>query len=304
MPQRFIIVSAINDYYLPLLIDLLRSLRECKTQCSFDIGLFDVGLSEQNRQLVSAFGVTIRTPGIDINYPDRVRWEQARPYFRAMTSRPFIPSYFPGYDAYMWIDADAWVQTPEALDVMLTAAAQDDRLYIASELDFDYSATLRGGLLWKEWFGSYQNCFFAEEAAPMFLRPMLNVGVFAMSPVAPHWQHWRQTLSKALGNIPEMTQQHFVIEQLCLNMTVYKNNLDVRVMPAEYNWMTVLGLPCWDEDQKLYVRPTPPHRPISIMHLAAQIKNATQTIHTVQGKVLQCPLTYAIFLKEQTILLP
>jgi hypothetical protein len=298
MPKRFIITSAINDYYFPLLLDLLRSLRDCRLSFDFDIGLLDVGLNEQNRRLAGAFDVAIKAPGVDIDYPDRVRWEQKATYFRAMTSRPFLPDYFPGYEAYMWIDADAWVQTPEALEVMLPAAAKDQNLYIASEFDVAYPKALQG-TSWNAWHNDYKNCFSADIAAAMCLRPFLNVGVFAMSAEAPHWRRWREILSTALGQFPEMTMKQFVLEQLSLNLLVYGDNMGAQIMPVEYNWVTINGLPAYDERAQLYVRPMPPHRPISILHLAAQIKNTSQIIRTTDGRTLERPLTYSVLLAEK-----
>ena len=300
MPQRFIIISAINDYYFPLLTDLLRSLRACKTSFAFDIGILDVGLNKDNIQQLASFDVFIKQPGIDIDYPGRVAWELKSPYFRAMTSRPSLPSYFPGYDAYMWIDADAWVQTPEALETMLLNAANDTDLYIASEYDLAYPIALRNSGLWQEWATSFQNCFPPNIAAAMFLRPLLNVGVFAMSPHAPHWTIWHTTLAQALNVFPEIEQKHFAMEQLCLNLIIHRGALGVQVMPAEYNWMTVYGLPILDENSGLYMRPTPPHRVISIVHLAAQIKNSLQTITTTKGTTIQKPLTYSAAYRKKS----
>ncbi len=300
MSQRFIIISAINDYYFPLLLDLLRSLRDCESDCLFNIGIFDIGLSEHNRQQLSAFDVTIKKPGADIDYPGRVQWEQQATYFRALTVRPFLRDYFPGYDAYMWIDADAWVQTPEALDVMLPAAAKDKNIYLAPEFDFAYPASMQGGPFWQVWFESFKNCFPGDVANFMCLRPVFNTAVFALSADAPHWQRWREILSEALGSLPEVSQKHFIIELLSMNVGIYRDNLGVQIMPAEYNWMTPFGLPAYDEAQQLYVRPSLPHRPISILHLAAQIKNTSQTIRTTEGKIIERPLTYSAILAEKS----
>ncbi len=278
---------------MPLLQDLLLSLRACQGKIAFDIGILDLGLSEQNRNIIGAFGAVMQKPGVDVEYPDRVPFEQSMPYVRLFTARCAIPDYFPGYDAYLWLDADTWAQTPEALEVMLNGAARGTDLYIASEFDAVYPAA-RGGNLWEAWHNTFKHCFTPDIADFMCLRPLLNAGVFAMSPRAPHWQRLRDILGEALGRIPQLSPVHCFTEQACLNILVYKDNLGVQIMPPEFNWMTVSGLPAWDETAELYVRPMPPHRVISIMHLAAEVKNSSNVIETVGGARIERPLTYSV----------
>ena len=43
---------------------------------------------------------------------------------RAVTVRPFLPRYLPGYNIYVWIDADAWVQEEFAVARLVDGAAQ------------------------------------------------------------------------------------------------------------------------------------------------------------------------------------
>jgi hypothetical protein len=228
-----------------------------------------------------------------------MKWEEQALWFRAMTARPSLPDYFPGYDAYMWIDADAWVQDPEAIDIMLPAAANSADLFIASEYDAAYTVARQGALLWDGWFSSYKNCFPPDIAAAMCLRPMLNTGVFALSPRAPHWKRWHEILAGALQRIPEISIKHMLIEQFALNILVYREQAGVQIMPSEFNWVAASGLPVWDESAQHYVRPMPPHRTLSIVHLAAEVKNSTQTIRTTAGRILQRPLTYSAMVAER-----
>ena len=66
-----------------------------------------------------------------------------------MTARPFLRDYFPGYDGYMWMDADTWAQTPDAINTMLAGVATDDALYIASEIDRDYKPYFLSSQPWE-----------------------------------------------------------------------------------------------------------------------------------------------------------
>ena len=295
MAPRYIIVSAINEYYLPLMADLLQSLLDCKTSFPFDIGILDVGLSEGNRKKMESYGVIVRSPEVDIDYPGRETWEKEAPYYRAMTSRPSLPKYFSGYDAYLWMDADTWVQAPDALETLLPAAAKDQTLFASSEDDLAYTAALDGNSR----YDLFRNCLSEADSKALQYRPMISSGFFAMSGTAPHWRLWQETLSLQLNSVPEITQKNFMMEQVCLNLAVYRHKCKVSFMPPEFHWIVINEMPRYDEANELYVLPTPPHRPISVLHLGGEVKNATRTLFTLGGRQFQRPLTYAAW-KRQT----
>ena len=67
--------------------------------------------------------------------PSRLGYRLPRPRaycggaFKAQFARPFLPRHFPGYETYLWIDADAWLQDWRAVELYV-AAACGDRLAI------------------------------------------------------------------------------------------------------------------------------------------------------------------------------
>ena len=77
-------------------------------------------------------------PGWDLPVGEKLRTE--KPELRGLTVRPFLPNYFPGYDAYLWIDADAWVQERYALDWYIEEAAKG-ALVAAPHVDRAYRHT-------------------------------------------------------------------------------------------------------------------------------------------------------------------
>lgn len=289
--KKNIIVTAADDLYLPLVIGLLQSLRSLSFLTPFDIGVLDVGLGDAARQTLSAYGVTFATPKTDIDYPDRARWEQMRPAYRAQTSRPFLRDYFSGYDVYMWMDADSWAQTPDAIDTMLSEAAASDALHIASEIDRAYTPYFLSSQPWSYHLDWYRANYPAEMVQAIFPRPMLNVGVFALRADAPAWKPWAELYAFALNRVQEMSDKQFMCDQLSLNMAVYLNGLPLRVMPAEYNWLTLYALPAYDETRAHYVRPTAPREVISVMHLTHKGKLEAQEIRSATGAPLLRALT-------------
>ena len=105
--MKFILVSAADAAYFPLLRDLVTSIRAQPRGAAAEIGVLDLGLAADQIAWLTARGAAIVAPGWDVEFPGR---EQTPSSFKAQISRPFLPQHFPGYDAYMWIDADAWLQ--------------------------------------------------------------------------------------------------------------------------------------------------------------------------------------------------
>src|SRR5579863_150981 len=120
--MRTLIVTAADDNFFPLLHDLLSSLHQWRERPFTDLAVFDLGLSLDNKNRVARFARYIVEPRWDLPVADTHR---ARfPSHRALTVRPFLPDYFPGYDVYMWMDADTWVQERFAIERYIAAAAQ------------------------------------------------------------------------------------------------------------------------------------------------------------------------------------
>lgn len=78
-----------------------------------DIACFDVGLAPDRRADVARRVAHLIDPGWDLPVDRKLRAQ--RPALRSITVRPFLPRYLPGYDIYVWIDADAWVQERSAI---------------------------------------------------------------------------------------------------------------------------------------------------------------------------------------------
>lgn len=112
-----IVVTAANDTYFSYAADLAASVRQ--EDDSIPFGILDVGLTPEQRSLLEDKGVQV----------SEAQWEyggerQCSRTFLAMLSRPFLPKYFPGYDVIVYIDADAWVQSPAAVDELAQEARQ------------------------------------------------------------------------------------------------------------------------------------------------------------------------------------
>ena len=135
----FIIVSAADAGFAHLLDDLLKSIRNAAGDNLPALGVLDVGLEPQYRNKLEEDGVIVVEPGWDYKVP-----EDTPPYMRAMTARPHLPKYFPGYELVMWMDADTWLQKWETIE-LYRQAATDQVFAITPEFDRTYSPYMTTG---------------------------------------------------------------------------------------------------------------------------------------------------------------
>jgi lipopolysaccharide biosynthesis glycosyltransferase len=116
-----IIVTAADSKFFELVQGTILSIREKPQGHSVDIGFLDVGCTPEQLQWIGQYVDHIVEPGWNYDIPDIDRQPK---YLKALVSRPFLPEYFPGYEVYIWIDADAWVQDWSAIELLALGAKQ------------------------------------------------------------------------------------------------------------------------------------------------------------------------------------
>ncbi len=260
--MRTLVVTASDESFAKMLRDLVQSLRQYRPQPFTDLACFDVGLGHSTRAWIEQHADYVIEPGWDLPVDDAQRL--AKPHLRALTARPFLPRYFPGYDVYLWIDSDAWVQERSAIVAYLTAAAQGS-IAMASH---DHPAYERGpGIM--EWRVRRREAYFGEQPeTTISLANYWNAGVFALRADAPHWQHWASYFEVGLA----ATSGKMCCDQLALNHAIMVEDLPVTTLPARFNWLCHLALPTFDEQRQQYCDPLDPHVPLGIIHLSSKSK--------------------------------
>jgi lipopolysaccharide biosynthesis glycosyltransferase len=218
---------------------------------------------------------------------------------KSQVSRAFLPKYFPNYKKYLWIDADAWVNSWDAVELYFKGC-ENNKLSISTNADRSY-----GGLR-VEWFlGSFariksqnykhaKSSGFSEKIArQVATKPHLNIGVFALEANATHWDIWQKNLKHALKN-----GRIWGSEQIAMNITIYNDNLPVEILPAYCNWTHIGGMK-FDVERKTYVEPYLPNHEIGIVHFAGKHndkirknKNHLTKIECLDGKVIEKKLRF------------
>jgi len=271
--MRTIIVTASDDTFMPLLRGLVNSLRQFENPLPLsDIGCLDVGLNAENRAWIYSEGIGIVEPKWDLPVDTALR--ERTPHLRSLTARPFLPAYFPGYDVYIWIDCDAWVQEQFVLE-WLSHTSASGALGIVAELDRSYDKTLTAS-----WRADRLRRYYDETAAQEIgARNYYNAGVFALRADAPHWTHWAESFEHGL----RATDGTVVCDQTALNHAIWSRSLPVHPLPSICNWLCHLALPHFDIGSRKFCEPYFPHATIGIVHLAAYTKDLTFRLHNENG---------------------
>ena len=293
-----VIISLADSNYFELLNELVDSIKRFKESDNTAICIMDAGLTEDQKSILAGKVEEIKPADWDIEVPEfKIRGKE---WLKSQVSRAFLPKYFPNYKKYLWIDADAWVNSWEAIELYFKGC-ENNKLSIATSADRAYGRVLRA-----EWFfGSFariksqnykhaKSSGFSEKIArQVALKPHLNIGVFALQENAPHWKVWQKNLKIALkaGKI-------WGSEQIAMNIAIYHDEMDVEILPAYCNWTLIEALK-FDKDKDTLVEPYLPNHKIGIVHFAGknndQIrknKDFVSKIKTVDGDLIEKKLRF------------
>ncbi len=287
MARSTIVITAADAGYFEFLRGTIRSIRDKAPGREVALAVLDLGCTPEQRDWLRQRVDRIAKAEWEFTFPAR---DRTAAHFKALLVRPFLRKYFPGFDLYFWIDADAWVQDWSAVELFLRGAERRG-LAIVPEIDRG-SQLLYGGLpgYWDWAFQYYETSFGKEVAWQLRSYPMLNAGVYALHRDAPHWQAWAECLHTALQNAATV----YMTDQAALNLLVYTRGLFDRteLLPAWCNWTCHYGLPAWDRSSRRLVEPYLPHTPIGILHMTGP-KEQRHTLATTDGGTVELSLRYA-----------
>ena len=273
------IVTGADHNYFPLMQALLRSLIR-KHGPAYPLLVLDFGMKPEQLAAIEPLAAKIVRPGWWFEAPSPLRLSRNLGY----AARPMIPDYLPGYDVYLWLDADISVQDGRFASAFLQSAEQG-ALAIVEEVDPAYRTELYA-LKW--WIGNAVRCFGISDGLRLSLRRPINSGAFALRADAPHWAAWRRHYESAVLHSGRAN-----LDQHALMATLVLDGLPASLLGSCHNWICVRSQPIWDEDRQVFCRPCPPHEPISVLHFAGRQKDGLRDVKTLQGHVRTMPLSYA-----------
>ena len=101
--------------YFELVDELVESIKRFEESKDLAICILDAGLTDEQKTILLSKVDDVKTAKWDIEVSSlKVGGKE---WLKSQVSRAFLPNYFPKYEKYMWIDADAWVSSWEAMEL-------------------------------------------------------------------------------------------------------------------------------------------------------------------------------------------
>ena len=265
------IVTLADSNYFEMLEELISSIKRFPQSKDVSICVLDAGLTKEQFQIIKNKVYLIKKANWDIEVPNYKVFNKE--WLKSQVSRAFLPSYFPEFDQFLWIDCDAWVNSWPCIDLYFRAC-ENNKLGITQTMGPGYKIMTKVnwliGSLAKIKSQNYKHARSSgieeEKARKIAFAPHLNIGVFSLSKNSPTWQIWQKNLKKTLSK-----GKIFGSEGLAINLSVYVDNVETEFLPLYCNWIASNLLPKFDDNKKTFVEPYLPNYEIGIMHLAAGI---------------------------------
>ncbi|WP_019503038.1 glycosyltransferase [Pseudanabaena sp. PCC 6802] len=289
-----IIITGADTKFFELAQGTIRSIRDKPQGKDVAIGFLDLGCTAEEIRWLQDRVDIIKQPVWDFDFPNR---ERSPEYLKGLLARPFLRQYFPNFDIYLWIDADAWVQDWYAIELFIQGANRKG-LAIVPELDRCSNKEYGGQVDFQRYKSNHYKSFFGNSVAEKLCTyPMLNAGVFALRCDAPHWQIWESLLRQGLQNCA-----NFLTDQFALNFAIYEHGLlaQTEFLPGWCNWLLLHGLPMLDSTTYNLVETYLPHVPIGILHLAGGYKQFKQLkLSAIAGGIVAVNIRYPEFKQQR-----
>lgn len=283
--MQIIIITAADANYFELVQGTILSVREKPEGENVAIGFFDLGCTPEQLQWLERQVTFIKKPDWDFDFPGR---NESPEHLKGLLVRPCLRKYFPNFDIYLWIDADAWVQDWRAINLLVEGASRRG-LAIVPEV---HRASLQqyGQLpqFWPWVYQQYEANFGEEIANKFYTYPILNAGVFALRQDALHWEIWAEKINQGLQR-----SGCVMTDQFALNLAVYSGELFnlTEMLPAWCNWI-FNGFPVWDKQRGCFVEPYLPQEAIGILHLAGRQQFDRVQLMATDGDILEISVRY------------
>jgi hypothetical protein len=286
-----------------MLREWLHSLKSFPQAAKIDINILDAGLTDKQKRELAPLVNSIVTPDWPCELPDYKT--KGKDYLKACVCRPFLPQIFPGYESYIWMDADTWIQSWDGVALFIEGAKRK-KITVTAQVDRAYP---RGGARIK-WLGQipwkvrgfyYSNALKAygfSTARDLLPYHVLLAGTFALHRDAPHWTRWQELVIQTMkkGRV-------FTAEQLSLGLMCYLEGYEFEILPAWAHWLCEFK-PLWNKEKNKFVEPFLPHAEISILHLSGfdsmrVIRSITTDFKTTDGGKIEKSYRYPHFDGEQ-----
>jgi len=265
--MKTIVVSGCDARHDPLAAELMASLEAIEDR-GFDIGFIRVGAAPAPASIaaVADFVATVE--------PSAPLGPNQGFQFAYDAVKPRLPELFPGYDIYVWLDGDTWVQNAVGIRQIMDAALLAD-ISLHSQGDPNYYGCLAPD---DYTIGVYEIAFGPEDRQRFARFPMVNGGVFGATARSPVWQAWKSTLADVRARL-EGRERRYYSDQIPLHRLIYSGAITLHPLRAVNNWLVLHSLPRLDPATGRLTAPSLPYEEINIVHLVGPAKTRTYELN-------------------------
>ena len=262
------IITGSDKKYFPFLNNLVNSLNKNNCLDFCDLCILDVeNDSEYLKELQNKISKKEKAHfSLDIKFKDKKDW------FKLLTERPFMKDYFPGYEKYIWMDADTEVFSVDAIKTILKAcdikdlaiAPEINESYVFKNNKFGIKKIFKSFYKISGWsFKNYKKYFSDDLGENLFFKPLFNNGVFCLNSDSEIWNLWKNEYQNALNKAK--TSYGIKTDQLSLNKIIYENFHKISILDSTNNWIISKSEKIKKIDENFYT-PSFPNRKINVLH--------------------------------------
>lgn len=283
MSKSVIILTGCDAKFYPFMEETLKSLFALHLQEQADIGILDLGLTAEQVTALQAMGCTVKQSTWSLEVPE----DQKKSYMIGLVARTTMREDFPGYEVYLWFDADAWAQTDEFY-TELVAGARAKGVAIIRENGTGYH---RNYLYNRWWYGHMIMSYGLIGGLRTAWPAAINIGLLALHVDAPHWKAWREDYQMMITRSGKLN-----LDQHAFNGMIALRGLPSYEAPTRTNWICTLSAPTWNPQSKKFCEPNAGAKPLSVLHLAGPDKRRDYTLEQTSGGQIITPVTYEAYL--------
>lgn len=225
-----IIMTGCDSKFYQYMDECLSSLLGLGLDARADFGILDLGLLPEQVAELQSRGCKVVVPEWTLPVPPEKRIKHEL----GLVARTALREYFPGYQVYLWFDADAWAQTPEFFDSFVSGAKEKGAAIVRE----DGSGQKRNFLYNKWHYGHMIASYGLLNGVKVAYKPTINIGLIALSDTAPHWQAWINHYTDMIVKRGKTN-----LDQHAFNAAIELDNLPAAHIPARNNWVTTLSAP-------------------------------------------------------------
>ena len=266
--KKIAIISGADKNYYPFLKNLIMSLEKTKCLEIADLCILDVEKNSLYLEEVSNYIHKTKKAkfSLKLSFSDEKNW------FKLLTERPFIKDYFPGYEKYIWLDADTEVLSIDAIKNLIEATniselaivPEVNESYVFNNTKFGIKKIFSSIYKISGWsFKNYNKYFRKGLGEELFFKPLFNNGVFCLKSESTLWNLWKEEYQGALDKAK--SSYGIKTDQLSLNKIIYENFTKVSILDSTNNWIIQKAEDLIKADN-LFLTPSFPRRKINILH--------------------------------------